>query len=74
MNTHYTQEMLVTSSHFMSHMNVQYMCGVATVDADNEFTDRILYTVPLETPNEQMMNRYVHIKYAMITDSIYVTI
>ena len=65
MNTHYTQEMLVTTVHFMSH--VHYTCGVATVDVDNE----LLIVFFIEYRFKFLMNGRVHTKYATIIDSSY---
>ena len=65
-NTRYTREMLVMSEYFVSH--VHYMCGVATVDVDNE----LLIGFFLHYHLKFLMNRRVHTKYATIIDSIVV--
>ena len=59
MKTHYTQEMIVTSVHFTSH--VHYTCGVATVNVDHF----IQYCLKF------LMNGRVYTEYAMIIDSTY---
>ena len=64
-NTHYTQKMLVTSGHFTSQ--VHYMCGIATVDVDNELLIRFFVQYHLKF----LMNGRVHTECAMIIDSSY---
>ena len=63
-NTHYTREMLVTSSHFTSH--VHFMCGVATVTVDAE--NELLIEFFIQYRLKFLMNGRVHTEYATIID------